>query len=265
MQTGQAYQIHMLGDSADRGLMYGEACFETLRVLRGAIFRWPAHLARLSVGAAAFGWVPPAGEPLRAACLSAAGRVGEDALVRLTLSGGQAPWGLASRGEPEIHIQAMPYAHPVGNLYLRSAPWPFPVRERPAKFTADYADTLRAMAHWRRAGLLAEGEQALACADGRILGGISANVLLYRDGRWLSPETGPGVLPGIVRQALIEAGVVHACPCPKTWLADCEAMAMSNAGAFVRPVAAIDGRDLDSDEARFAPLWRALAGAGVSA
>ena len=265
MQTGQAYQIHMLGDRADRGLMYGEACFETLRVIEGHIFRWPAHLTRLGAGAAAFGWMEPRDAPLRAACLEAAARVGEDALVRLTLSGGQAPWGLQQAAMPEIHIQAMPYTASPGELRLQALDWPFPPRDRPAKFTADYAEALRAIVLWRQEGRLDEAAQPLACAGGRVLGGLSANVLLYREHRWLTPDLGPGVLPGIVRQALTEAGAVVSCPCPVSWLADCTAMAMINAGAFVRPVAAIDGRELDTDGALFASLWRAPGGAGVPA
>lgn len=245
--------------------MYGEACFETLRVIGGHIFRWPAHLARLAAGAAAFGWEAPAEAPLRAACLAAAGRIGEDALVRLTLTGGQAPWGLLQDSAPEIQVQAVPYAKPAGELCLRSVDWPFPVRARPAKFTADYAEALRAMVQWRRQGLLGDGEAPLARAEGRVLGGLSANVLLYRDGRWLTPELAPGVLAGVVRQALVEAGIVAACPCPEAWLEDCGAMALINAGAFIRPVAAIDGRALDADGVRFAPLWRALQGPGVPA
>ena len=81
MQTEQAYQIHVLGDRAERGLMYAEACFETMRVLHGAIFRWPAHLARLGRGAAAFGLASPEDAPLYSACLEAAERTGGDALV----------------------------------------------------------------------------------------------------------------------------------------------------------------------------------------
>lgn len=265
MQIGQAYQIHMLGDRAERGLMYGEACFETLRVIGGQIFRWPAHLTRLAAGAEAFGWAAPAEAPLRAACLAAAEGAGEDVLVRLTVSGGQAPWGLMQAGEAQVYIQAMSYAPPSGDLRLRSVDWPFPPRDRLAKFTADYAEALRAMVGWRRQGLLADGEGPLVCAGGRVLGGLSANVLLYRDGRWLTPKLAPGVLPGVVRQALVEAGVAEAGACPAAWLPEAEAMALVNAGAFVRPVAMIDGRALDTSGARFAPLWRALQGPGVPA
>jgi branched-subunit amino acid aminotransferase/4-amino-4-deoxychorismate lyase len=265
MQIGQPYQIRMLGDRADRGLMYGEACFETLRVIRGANFRWPAHLARLRAGAAAFGWVGPEDAPLRTACLAAAERVGEDVLVRLTLSGGQAPWGLWQASVPEVQVQAIAYAGTPDDLRLQALDWPFPPRQRPAKFSADYAETLRAMVQWRQDGWLDPAAQPLVCAGGRILAGLSANVLLHRHGRWLTPEIAPGVLPGIVRQALVEAGVVTACPCPVTWLGEAEAMAQINAGAFVRPVAAIDGRALDTAPARFAGLWRALEDAGVPA
>ena len=42
-------------------------------------------------------------------------------------------------------------------------------------------------------------------------------------------------------------------------------MALINAGAFVRPVAAIDGRELHTDGTLYASLWRALGETGVPA
>ena len=259
MQTGRAYQIQMPGDRADRGLTYAEACFETFRVIDGAVFRWPAHAGRLQCGAAAFGLDFAADEALAGACLAAAAEAGGDALVRITLTGGEAPWGLYARAaRPNVLIQAMSYAQQPSDAVLRAVDWPFPPKPRPAKFTGDYAEGLRALTGWRRQGLLADDEEPLVCAGGRVLGTLAANVLLYRDGRWWTPADGPGVLPGTVRQALLEAGIVHAGPCPASWLADCAAMALVNAGSFVRPVASVDGRALDTAAARFAPLWQAL-------
>jgi 4-amino-4-deoxychorismate lyase len=267
MQTGRAYQIHALGDRADRGLMYAEACFETFRVIAGSIFRWPEHAGRMQRGADAFGLDFAADETLIEACLGAASEAGDDALVRITLTGGEAPWGLTVRAaQPCVHIQAMPYAGAAGDAVLRAVDWPFPPRLREAKFTGDYAEGLRALAGWRRDGLLLSEEEPLICAGEHILGALGANVLLYREGAWLTPEHGPGVLPGTVRQALLEAGAIRACPCPAIWLADCEAIALVNAGSFIRPAAAIDGRALATESERSAPLWQVLRGeSGVPA
>ena len=39
----------------DRGFLYGDGLFETLRIYRGSPFRWDAHLARMNQGLAALG------------------------------------------------------------------------------------------------------------------------------------------------------------------------------------------------------------------
>lgn len=241
----------------DRGLMYAEACFETFRVIDGEIFRWPLHEQRLAAGLNAFGLTLPEG--LHARCLAEAKACASDVLLRLTVTGGDAPWGFAPPEErhPCVHIQAMPYTLPEGEACLRSVTWPFPLIPRPAKFTTDYAMTLRAL-HMLR-NYFPGGETALICDAEYLYSGITANLLIYRQGMWWTPDH-RGALPGVVRAALIEAEVVRAAACPRSWLADCEAMALSSSGSFIRPVASVDRRSLMTDEALFAPLWKALAG-----
>jgi len=110
--------------SLDRGLLYAEACFETVRVVRGAIFRWPAHEARLSRGLAQFGLPCPA--DLLSRCLQAAEKTADDALVRLTVSGGTSPRGLLPENtrQPQVHVQAWPYRQPTQAIHLRTLRWP---------------------------------------------------------------------------------------------------------------------------------------------
>ena len=53
----------------DRGFLYGDGCFETLRLYTGQLFRFPEHLVRLGDGLAELGiemWLSPA--ELRATC-----------------------------------------------------------------------------------------------------------------------------------------------------------------------------------------------------
>ncbi len=45
----------------DRGLLYAEACFETFRVVNGAIFSWREHEKRLRLGLSLFGLALPHG------------------------------------------------------------------------------------------------------------------------------------------------------------------------------------------------------------
>jgi len=251
--------IHILDGKADRGLMYAEACFETFRVMDGAVFCWDAHMARLRRGLAAFGLTldDDMTASLRAACLETAARQGRDVLLRLTVTGGDAAWGLAPPANRKLNawIQVMPYGGAEAPLRLRGANWPWPVKPRPAKFTADYAETLRAMQACR----VEEGEAALFCAGGRVLSTATANILLCRDGIWWTPGVNmDGILPGVVRATLIEAGCVRQAVCPVAWLRDCTAAAAVGSGSFIQAVAAVNGRELAMEASLFRPLWQAL-------
>lgn len=242
----------------DRGLLYAEACFETMRVIHGEVFDWPAHARRLAKGLAAFGLEVPKG--LKEQCLQAGAQVGDDAVVRLTVSGGTDAWGLlpGARRYPGVYIQARPYMPASQPIALCSATWPLPLRERPAKFTADYADTLRALVILRNAGLSTDA-MPLICDARLVYSALAANLLLYRQGQWWTPAGGP-VMPGVVRQHLCGEGCATAVPCPRAWLHDCEALVLTNSVAFILTVASIDGRQLPPAGKHLLPLYQALHG-----
>jgi branched-subunit amino acid aminotransferase/4-amino-4-deoxychorismate lyase len=230
----------ILSSSVDRGVSYAEACFETFRVINGEIFSWPDHVARLQRGLAEFGISLSKKEIdlLHVTCLDAAAKYGSDAMVRLTVSGGEAGWGLlADKRIPKAYVQAMAYHRNSAPVCLALRDWPFPPKRRIAKFTSDYSDTLRALKGCANLNVL------FGC-EGRLLGAATANVLIYRQSHWHTPVIGPGVLPGIVRAHLLETGLLKEVDCPVSWLADCEAVALTNCGYFVRQIAAVSGVEI---------------------
>ena len=223
----------------DRGLAYAEACFETFRVINGEIFCWSAHLARLQSGLAEFGisLSEKKLDLLYRACLDAAARNGSDAMVRLTVSGGEASWGLlASMRVPKVYVQAMAYQRNADPLCLTLKDWPFPLKMRSAKFIADYSDTLRALKG-------CENVNVLFSSDGYLLGAATANVLIYRNNQWYTPIISPGVLPGIVRAHLLKTGILKEMDCLMSHLDECEAVALTNCGSFLHQVETISGRE----------------------
>lgn len=240
----------------DRGLAYGEACFETLRMVDGGVLGWDAHLQRLRNGLACFGLSLDAKDAaeLFDCCREQAARTGNDALLRVTVSGGEAAWGLANPSvRPTAYIQAMPTPERRGPVSLHHVAWPFPLKPRPAKFTADYAETLRALA-------ASQVKEPLFVHDGLLLAAATANVAIYRQGSWWTPACRDGIVPGIVRGFLLSAGVMAEAECPHSWLQDCEAMVLTNSGLLVRAVAAIDGRRLDAAHPAIDMLLDALRG-----
>lgn len=217
----------------DRGLAYGEACFETFRVIKNEVFGWPSHLHRLATGLAEFGLVLDSTQMLLIEnhCLTHAATIADDVLMRLTVTGGKTSWGLSQHAaKPVCYVQTMPVqsgANQAKSMHLQG--WPFPLKEKKAKFVADYAETLRALS-------AESNTDVLFSHQGYLLGAATANVLLYHEGQWRTPS-GSGVLAGIVREFLMEAGLVHGTTCPVAWLENCEAMLLSNCGVFLQPVA----------------------------
>ncbi len=224
-------------DKMDRGLAYAECCFETFRVIDGQIFDWPGHWQRLVAGMAEFAVQLSAsdGVDAHAACLRQAVLQADDCLLRLTLSGGDADWGLFNRSsQPLLSIQCMPYQANHSAVVLRLQNWPLPLQKKIAKCAVDYAETLRVL---RRS---ADGH-VLFEQGGELLATATANVLMYRQGRWCTPRAEAGVLPGRVRACLLRKGTVVETSCLVAWLDDCEAMLVSNSAVFLQPVAQITG------------------------
>ena len=223
----------ILVEKMDRGLAYGESCFETFRVIDGQVFDWAGHWQRLECGLAEYGVRLPQGygeEVLRASLREAAG-LGSDVLVRLTISGGEANWGLATKAsEPVLYLQCMPYKRSSTAASLRLEFWPFPLKQKCAKFSSDYAETLRVLRGVADINVLFE-------QGGLLLAAATANILLYRDGRWSTPSAEVGVMPGRVRDFLIRSALLREEPCPVVWLEDCEAAAVCNSGLFIQPLA----------------------------
>ena len=240
----------VVSDWMDRGLAYAEACFETFRVIHGEVFGWEQHMSRLADGLACFGLALDA-EGLAALQSAVHGTAtGDDMLVRVTVSGGVSEWGLQRRASSlRIHVQSMPYIGS-GTADLEAREWPFPPKPRPAKFTSDYAETLRALATAGR-------REPLFTHAGNILCTATANVLLYRQGGWWTPAAGNGIVPGVIRGFLLQHGVREAV-CPVEWLADCEAMLLCNSGSFLRPVVRIGEHQLNPGHTAIAALRQPL-------
>lgn len=260
--TKTELNIHF-SEELDRGFAYGEACFETFRVIDGEIFGWPQHVARLTSGLAEFGIVL-SDEQLSSIyqhALKAAASSGANALVRITVSGGMAAWGLISASKGlDLHIQSRSYILSGEPVVLQGVNWPFALKPRGAKLSSDYSDTLRAYQLWKNEGMEAS-VMPLICSDGYILSTMTANVMIYYDEKWYTPECeNGGVLAGVIRNHLVTHAAVHVARCPQIWADQCEAIALTNSGYFVQPVSSIDGRELNVNHDAFEVLYRPFRG-----
>lgn len=249
---------------ADRGFTLGDGVFETL-LWRAAgpdagPQRFMAHMARLSHAATSLG-LCDALRPdwLRSGIEAVCQPSGIDQAVRITLSRGVAPRGLAVPDEPlpRLVITAAPHrpAGPVRNLVRTTIPRA-PGAPSARFKTLSYIDNIEAL---RQARASSGDDGLLVGPGGRPICASAANLIVARDGQLLTPPVNDGALPGIMRGALIAAGLVREASVEWADLAATDAVVTTNALTGPRPVMAFEGRTLSRSVAVAEQLGRALA------
>ncbi len=235
----------------DRGFTLGDGVFETLRVQAGQVLRHEAHLRRLREGAAVLGIPVPHGDEALAQAMDAtlAANGIRDGSLRLTLSRGPAPRGLATPAslDPTLLIVAAPSpsaaappgdgrAHVVVATVTRRNEWSALSRIK----SLSYLDSVLARREAERAGA---DDAILLNTQGRAAEATGANLVVLLDGALLTPPVEDGALPGIARGVLIGAGLVGVASLGREALRDAEAMFLCNS-LGIRGIASLDGRAL---------------------
>ncbi len=236
----------------DHGLLYGDSCFEAIRVYGGHPAFWRAHLTRLAESARLLD-LPDPGAAYWSAALAALINANhlDAAMVRLTLTRGAAPPGLRPGTPPEATCIALavPPPQPPAASHVATARFhriPAACLPTTAK-TGNYLPNLLS----RRGAQAAGGDEALFTDDdGRYLEGTVSN-LFYVDpeGRLRTPPLAAGCLPGITRDILLaEAArlgikVGEHSPTRADLLAAREAL-LSGTGYEVTPIATLDGEPI---------------------
>ena len=198
----------------DRGFLYGDGLFETMRAYQGRVFRLDAHLQRMAASAAALRLPLPldaaavreiAGELLRRSGLS-------DAALRLTITRGPGD-GVDLPPDPAatVLMVARRLARDSGldspaDIITLSDAAPAPALARHK--TLCYLPYLLARAQARAAGA---HDAFLLNAAGLVTEATTSNVFVVRGGRLITPPVECGLLPGITRGVVLglaqEAGL----------------------------------------------------------
>lgn len=192
----------------DRGFLLGDGVFETMRAYCGRVFRLAAHLQRMTEGAERVGIPMPAGlSNAVTEVLAANGLVG-DAAVRITLTRGAAPPGLAPTVPvtPTALVAARPYK-PNASWYTEGFRVILASGRRNEHSATQgvkqlgYLDGVMAQAEARAAG----ADEAIFCdTAGHLVEGTTSNLFLVRDGVIHAPPLWCGILAGITRATVIE-------------------------------------------------------------
>jgi branched-chain amino acid aminotransferase len=241
-------------DPADRGFGLGDGLFETLRAYDGRPFRLADHLDRMAAAAAALQIPWPVDRSLIAGAVGAVLGANDhdrgDASIRITLSRGTGPRGLA------------PPADPRPTLLIATAPYTV----LPETCTAVTVDIRRnegsPLSRMKSLGqldnVLAAGVAAKSGADeaillnnaGHVACAARANLFALIDGRLVTPPIGDGVLPGIARRIVLEIAAAARLPFAEASLspadlARAEEILLTNSLFEIRSVTRLDGHAID--------------------
>ncbi len=233
----------------DTGLLHGASVFTTLLAHNGRAFRLDRHAGRLLANAQAIKlrYTASAEELAKAVDDLLAANHLREARIRITLTPGPVAGGDA-KGEPVTIVTASAVENP--SWWYEKGLGVMVSRYR--QFGGDPAVGLKTGCYLGR--VLARQEAAAAGVDealwftpeGNLAEACFCNVFLVREGQVLTPPLKTPVLPGIVREAVIELCQKLKVPCtsdrPLT-IKDClaaEEMLLTSSVAGVRPVVRLE-------------------------
>lgn len=256
----------MLG-AGERGFLYGDGLFETMRLVRGRPFALADHLRRLRNGAATLRIpVPYTDEELGRAAAAVAGacRLAEGAL-RITLARGPAAgsYDRLDGANPTLLIAVRPLASAAGAVARAvTARWRRnPTSPLVSMKTLNYLENVLARAEARTAG----AEEALFLnTAGEWTEGTSSNLFVVSGDRVQTPPVEAGLLPGITRAAVLRLGrdlgfTTTETPLPADALRSSEEAFLTGSLRGLVPLVSLDGRPIGAGEP--GPVTSALAAA----
>jgi len=191
----------------DRGLLYGDGLFETIRVVRGQPRHWDRHWARLARGAAFLKLrLPDPPETL----LDAARRLAElnalpDSVLRLTLTRGSGPRGYSPRGadQPTLLMTLHPAGPPVTTARVIASSFRVAANDPLSAFkTCSKLVQVMARAEADEQGA---DEALLVNTHGHLAEATASNIFWVQDGIICTPPLQDGALDGITRGRVLEA------------------------------------------------------------
>jgi branched-chain amino acid aminotransferase len=195
---------------SDRGFLYGDALFETMRVCNARVFRLHDHLNRLRQGAEFLNirihFTP---EEIHAACAELITRNQlPESILRLTLSRGPGERGYSPRGasRPVLVLTLHPAATPDPSREIRwnlvTATHRVPADDALAGFKS--ANKLVHILARMEAEAAGANEALLLNTRGEIAEAASANIFWISGGKVVTPPLGTGILQGVTRALVLE-------------------------------------------------------------
>jgi len=241
----------------DRGFLYGDAAFETMRAYGGRIFEWEAHIDRLAETCEILGLDHGlTADELRDRVddtLDANGL--QEVYVRLSITRGVQPGKLTPDTEVDPTVVIIVSPLPRGGSSGQPV-WdgPATLQTVKTKRVPDQSIPARAKTHNYLNGILARlelrvtgaDEAMLVDLDGNVSEGATSNLFFVRDNALRTPTLDGPILPGITRRVVLELAADEGIPVDEgTYKPDeirsADEVFLTNSTWELRPVETVDG------------------------
>ncbi len=239
----------------DRGFLYGDSVFETLRAYGGVPFMLPEHLSRLERSADALGiQIPLSKDELRSALMSTLEANSlKSAYIRVMVSRGVGEPGFDPTADttPTLVVLARelsPYPDQMYKdgvkLIVSSVRRNNPQALDPSIKSGNFLNNILAKGDASRAGAY---DSVMLSLEGNVAECTSSNIFFARDGVLYTPSAGVGILEGITCGTVIKLAQeldiqVHEGKFALESLMEAEEVFITNTTMEVMPVRAVDDR-----------------------
>lgn len=195
----------------DRGFLYGDGVYETMRSYGGEIFMAGRHMSRLWRSASLIGLELPMDEDAIQEAAEQTMRANSliDATLRITVTRGIGPRGIDPTGEfsPTLVIMAWPFAPYDLALFDRGVSLVTAMTRRTPLVSFDisvkscnFLNNIMAKAEASHAGAF---DALMLNTDGFIAECTVSNIFFVSDGELYTPSAASGILGGITREHVI--------------------------------------------------------------
>ncbi len=252
----------------DRGFLYGDSIYETMRTANGIPLELQRHLRRLEHSGAGIGLplprTPAQFEDIIRRTHEATGN--DESYVRVMVTRGQGPIALDPRksSEPTVVVIAKPLELPPPELYQRGIRVVIVDVEKagggidPGIKTGNYLSNIIAL----REAIARGGDDAiLVTSAGEVAEGATSNVFAVVEGTLCTPHLRSGLLAGITRQVVRELAADIGHPAQETTvhpdaLRAASEVFLTSSIRGIMPVTSIDGASVG--EGGLGPVTTAL-------
>ena len=189
----------------DRGFLYGDALFETIRIYEGFPFLWDEHMERFRAGGEMMRLSPPlsSGEMMRVLTELLRRNSINDAIARLALSRGSGPRGYSPAGAdyPTLAISIFPPTKLPANYKVIASSRRLPSSDPLAAFK--HGNKLRQVLARAEADGANADEALLLNERDEVIEGTSTNFFWIEGDCVCTPPLG-GILPGTTRNYILK-------------------------------------------------------------